>query len=139
MAKRSGSNETQGQDVCRGMEGRTWSGEHGRHSAQRFDIRDHGPVRENASTKVDFELTKAPPYAPCVPYVTATGRITVPFPGDAVDTRHARFLERSERIPAKQPGKDSKPQLYIYSNTAQEISLAYSGVGQDTTRRAFVA
>jgi len=100
---------------------------------------DHVRVRENASTKVDFELTKAPPYAPCVPYVTATGRITVPFPGDAVDTRHARFLERSERIPAKQPGKDSKPQLYIYSNTAQEISLAYSGVGQDTTRRAFVA
>jgi len=48
-------------------------------------------------------------------------------------------LDRAERLPPREPGKRPKPQLYVYSNTVRQVSLIYPGIGQDTTRRAFVA
>jgi hypothetical protein len=88
---------------------------------------------------VDFQLTAAPAATPCVPYVTAYERIELPFPGDAVDTRGARFLERRASVPARSAGDKSNPQAFIYSLTRSEVSFGYQGLGQDTLRRAFVA
>ena len=60
---------------------------------------DKRRVRVTGNTKVDFRLAAAKPITPCVPYNTAHDKSRRPFPGDAVDTVGARFLEPGFPIP----------------------------------------
>lgn len=100
---------------------------------------DKRRVRVTGNTRVDFRLAAAKPITPCVPYNTAHDKSRRPFPGDAVDTVGARFLERGIPIPQTPARKTSRPTAFIYSLNESEASLVYPGIGQDTTRRAFVA
>ena len=96
-------------------------------------------VTANNTTRVEFRLTAAPASTPCTPYITAKERIELRFPGDAVDTRGARFLDRGTFIPPRSPGDKSRPRAFIYGLTNSEVSFVYRGLDQDTLGRAFVA
>ena len=97
----------------------------------------HVGIAANRTTKINFHLTPADVSTPCVPLTVARDRTYLPFPGDLVDTVGARFLDRRSPLP-KSPGGVAKPRPSVYSLTSREISLMYPGIGQDTTRRAFV-
>ncbi len=99
----------------------------------------HVRVAAGDTTRVDFRLSSGSLTIPCGAYVTASDRIGVPFPQDAVESRGARFLDRGKAIPLKSPGDAPDRQPYIYSLTARNVEVVYRGLGQDTTRRAFVA
>jgi len=101
--------------------------------------RVHMRVAASGMTKVDFRLPSFPDATPCVPYGTANERIELPFPGGAIDTVGAHFLERSAPVPPRLPGDTSRPEPFVYSLTNSEVSLVYRGLGQDTIPRAFVA
>jgi len=78
------------------------------------------------------------PERPCAPYVTASERIEIPFPGKTIDRKDVRLLDQGTPVPARGAGASS-PQGYAYNLDSQQISLVYHGLGQDTTRRAFKA
>jgi hypothetical protein len=68
----------------------------------------------------------------------ARDRIDLPFPGDVVDTVGAQFRDRKSPVP-KSAGSVYRTRVSINSLTSREISIAYPGLGQDTTRKAFDA
>jgi hypothetical protein len=95
-------------------------------------------IAAGEATPIDFRLLGTTLSIPCEAYVTSRDRLDDPFPDRVVDTRGARFLERSSIVPAKSP--DSKrPKPFIYSLTSREIEVVYRGLGEDTASRAFVA
>jgi carboxypeptidase family protein len=100
---------------------------------------DKRRVRVTSNMWVDFRLAAAEPFTPCVPYGTAHERTQRPFPGNAVDTVGARFQDRGVPLPERPARDTSRPRAFIYSLNESEVSLVYPGIGQDTTRRAFVA
>ncbi|HYQ89801.1 MAG TPA: carboxypeptidase-like regulatory domain-containing protein [Candidatus Binatia bacterium] len=101
--------------------------------------RAHIRVAANATTRVDFRLASVGPSTPCVPYVTALDRIDVPFPGDAVDTARAVFLDPTTPMPSKAQGDRYGSRPFIYYFTGKQISMTFRGAGSDTARRAYTA
>jgi hypothetical protein len=96
-------------------------------------------VATRDTSRVDFHLSTGALSIPCTAYSTSRERLEVPFPQGAVDTRGARFLDRSVAIPPRLAGEASRPQPYIYSHTNQDVEVVYRGLGQDTATKAFVA
>jgi hypothetical protein len=100
--------------------------------------RAHVRVSANATSRVDFRLAPMEPVRPCAPYVTATERVEIAFPGETIDAKSVRVLDRRTPLPAKRVGTWN-PQAYAYDVDSRQISLVYQGTEQDTMRRAFEA
>lgn len=95
-------------------------------------------VTPHAITRVDLRLPSLEQPTLCAPYTTVAGRVTLPFPGDVMDTTGARYLARGEPLPPKPP-RASGPHAFLRAWSEGQIDITYPGLGSDTLRKAFTA
>ncbi len=96
-------------------------------------------AKDNEAT-ADLRLAAWPePQTPCASYATARDRLTLPFPGDVVDTSGAFYLDARTAVPPRRADDASPRQAFIRSFGSQGVDLHYRGIRGDTSTTAFTA
>jgi len=97
-------------------------------------------VVKDAATTADLRLAVWPtPQTPCAPYFIARDRLTLPFPGDVVDTVDAFYLDARTAVPPRRTGDVSPQRPFIRSFGSQGVDIFYRGIRGDSATTAFTA